>query len=69
MQNKVGKYLDDLKSKGKSADDLRKAFEEQGGVGSTIKKAFVNTLASAREATDKIGKLYLRLSIISLQIA
>jgi len=56
MQNKVGKYLDDLKSKGKSAEDLRDAFAEQGGVGSTIKKAFVNTLASAREATDKIGK-------------
>lgn len=53
MQDKVSKYLDELKKQGKSAEDLRMAFEEQGGVGATIKKAFVNSVAQAKEKINK----------------
>ena len=53
MADKVSKYLDQLKEQGKTAEDLKAAFAEQGGVGSTIKKAFVSSVAKAKEKINK----------------
>lgn len=53
MQDKVSKYLDDIKKQGKTAEDLKAAFAEQGGIGSTIKKAFANSVAATKEQISK----------------
>ena len=59
MNDKVAKYLEELKKQGKSAEDLKAALAEQGGIGATIKKAFVGGVSKAKEKiNDAMSSTY-----------